>query len=177
MVKDIAMVAFILIALVLAYAATRPDDFRIERSTTMKAAPEKVFAFINDFRQWGAWSPWEKVDADLKRTYSGNAAGIGAAYEWAGDKAGVGRMEIVESSPAAFVKIKLDFLKPMEAHNTAEFSLHVQGDLTHVTWAMYGRSPYLSKLLGIFFSIDQMVGKDFEVGLRNMQKEAEKQGL
>ena len=174
MVIIVAILAFILIASVLAYAATRPDEFRMERSIRIKASPEKVFALINDFHQWGTWSPWEKIDADLKRTYSGNAAGVGAAYAWKGDKTGVGRMEIIESSSPSLVKIKLDFLKPMEAHNTAEFSLHVQGDLTNVTWAMYGRSPYLSKVMGIFFSLDKMVGKDFEAGLQMMKSEAEK---
>ena len=174
MIKNIAIVVAILIAILLAYAATRPDSFRLERSVTIKAPPEKAFALINDFHQWGAWSPWEHMDADLQRAYSGNATGVGAVYNWDGKKTGVGRMEIMESSPASLIKIKLDFFKPFEAHNTAEFTLQAQGDSTTVTWAMYGPSPFISKLMGIFFSIDKMVGKDFEAGLEKMKTAAEK---
>jgi uncharacterized protein YndB with AHSA1/START domain len=173
-VKIIVLVLLALIALVLVYAATRPDSFRLERSTTIKAPPDKVFALVNDFRQWGLWSPWEKVDPDLKRTYGGPAAGVGAAYGWEGAKTGVGHMEIVESTPASLIKIKLDFVKPFEAHNTAEFSFQAEGDGTKVNWAMYGPSPYLSKLMCIFISMDQMVGKDFESGLQQMKAAAEK---
>ena len=174
MIKNIAIVVAILIAILLAYAATRPDSFRLERRVTIKAPPEKAFALINDFHQWGAWSPWEHMDADLQRSYSGNATGVGAVYNWDGKKTGVGRMEIMESSPASLIKIKLDFFKPFEAHNTAEFTLQAQGDSTTVTWAMYGPSPFMSKLMGIFFSIDKMVGKDFEAGLEKMKAAAEK---
>jgi uncharacterized protein YndB with AHSA1/START domain len=173
MIKNIAIVVAILIAVLLAYAATRPDSFRLERSVTIKAPPEKAFALINDFHQWTAWSPWEHMDADLQRSYSGNAAGVGAVYQWEGKKTGVGRMEIMESLPASLIKIKLDFFKPFEAHNTAEFTLQAQGDSTTVTWAMYGPSPFMSKLMGIFFSIDKMVGKDFEAGLEKMKAAAE----
>jgi len=174
MIKNIAIVVAVLIAILLAYAATRPDSFRLERSVTIKAPPAKAFALINDFHQWTAWSPWEHMDADLQRTYSGPASGVGAVYNWEGKKTGVGRMEILESSPASLIKIKLDFFKPFEAHNTAEFTLLSQGDSTTVTWAMYGPSPFMSKLMGIFFSIDKMVGKDFEAGLEKMKAAAEK---
>ena len=174
MIKNIAIVVALFIALLMAYAATRPDSFRVERSVTIKAPPEKAFALINDFHQWGAWSPWEHMDTDLQRNYSGPASGVGAVYHWEGKKTGVGRMEIVETSAPSLVKIKLDFFKPFEAHNTAEFTLLPQGDSTTVTWAMYGPSPYMSKLMGIFFSIDKMVGKDFEAGLEKMKAAAEK---
>ena len=174
MISRIAAVLIVLLVVVLIYAATRPDNFRLERTATIDAPPEKVFALINDFNRWSAWSPWEKIDADLKRNYSGAAAGVGAVYAWEGSKTGVGRMEIMESSPASRVKIKLDFFKPIEAHNTAEFSLLPRGASTEVTWAMYGPSPYLSKLMGIFFSMDKMVGKDFESGLENMKAAAQK---
>ena len=174
MLTNIALIVFLLIALVLAYAASRPDDFRLERSLTIRATPEKIFALISDFHQWSQWSPWEKLDQDLKRSYSGNASGVGAAYDWEGAKAGVGRMQIIQSDSPVLVKIKLDFLKPMKAHNTAEFALQLEGELTRVTWAMYGRSPYLAKVMGVFFSIDKMVGKDFEAGLQMMKAVAEK---
>ena len=174
MFKFIGVLLVVVIAVLLAFAATRPDSFRVERSTSIKAPPEKVFALINDFHQWGAWSPWEKMDADLKRDYSGAASGVGTVYGWEGKKTGVGRMEILESSPSSNIKIKLDFMKPFEADNTAEFSLQAKGDTTDVNWAMYGPSNYMTKLMGVFMSMDKMVGKDFEAGLANMKAAAEK---
>ena len=174
MLKFILLLFVIAVAVIVAFAVTRPDSFRVERSTTVKAPPEKVFALINDFHQWGAWSPWEKIDADLKRTYSGATSGVGAFYGWEGQKTGDGRMEILESSPSSKIKIKLDFFKPFEAHNTAEFSVQAKGDLTDVSWAMYGPSPFMAKVMGVFMSMDSMVGKDFETGLANMKAAAEK---
>ena len=175
MIKTIAMVLVLLIAALLIYAATKPDSFRIERSTTIKAPPEKIFALINDFHQWEAWSPWEKIDPALKRTYSGAANGVGAVYEWSGNKdIGQGRMEIVESVPSAKVMLKLDFVTPFEAHNKVDFTLAQQGDVTKVTQAMYGPSPYISKLMTIFFSMEKMVGKKYEEGLANLKAITEK---
>ncbi|MDO8414314.1 MAG: SRPBCC family protein [Gallionellaceae bacterium] len=171
MLKIIAIVAGILLAALLILAASKPDTFRVERSISIKAPPEKIFALINDFHQWEAWSPWEKMDLSMKKTHSGSASfGKGAIYEWEGNnKVGQGRMEIVESSPSARVLIKLDFLQPMEAHNTAEFTLQPQGDSTKVTWAMYGPAPFISKLMQVFASMDSLVGKDFERGLTNIK--------
>jgi uncharacterized protein YndB with AHSA1/START domain len=175
MIKTIAIVLGLLIAALLIYAATKPDSFRIERSTTIKAPPEKVFALINDFHQWEAWSPWEKIDPALKRTYSGAPNGKGAVYEWDGNKdIGQGRMEITESTPASKVALKLDFVKPFEAHNMVDFTLARQGDLTTVTQAMYGPSPYISKLMTTFFSMEKMVGGKYEEGLANLKVLAEK---
>lgn len=171
--KKLAVAVLVLIAAVLVYATTRPDHFRVTRTTLIQAPPDKVFALIDDFHQWTLWSPWERMDPDLKRSYSGPAAGVGAAYAWEGHKTGAGRMEIVSTSPAAHIQIQLDFLQPFEAHNTAAFTLQPQGGATQVTWAMYGPSPYVSKLMGIFFSMDQIVGKDFEAGLANMKQAAE----
>lgn len=175
MFKKIAIVVVVLIAAVLAFAATKPDTFRVERSTSIKAPPEKIFALINDFHNWGAWSPWEKMDPAMKRTHSGAASGKGEVYEWEGNsKVGAGRMEITESSPPSKVIIKLDFIKPFEGHNIAEFVLEPKGDTTNVTWAMHGPAPYISKLMTVFVSMDSMVGKDFETGLANMKAVAEK---
>jgi uncharacterized protein YndB with AHSA1/START domain len=175
MLKVIGIAAVVLPAGVLVYAATLPDSFRLERSTVIKAPPEKVFAFIDDFRKWTAWSPWENVDPALKRSYSGPEAGKGAAYAWEGNSnVGTGRMEIVEAAPGAKLVLKLDFLKPFEAHNTAEFTLAREGDATRVTWAMFGPSPYLSKLMSLAFSMDKMVGGMFEQGLANLKSQSEK---
>lgn len=175
MFKTIAIGIVVVIAAVLIYAATRPDSFSVQRTATIKAPPEKVFALINDFHAWSTWSPWEKLDPAMQRTFGSTTTGKGATYGWTGNsKVGEGRMEILESAPASKVSIKLDFLKPFEAHNTADFTLQPQGDSTQVTWVMYGPANYVSKLMGVFMSMDTMVGKDFETGLANMKAAAEK---
>lgn len=174
MIKGSFLVIVVVVALMLIFAATRPDSFRLERSISIKAPPDKVFALINDFHQWGAWSPWENIDVDLKRSYSGSTSGVGTVYGWEGNKSGVGRMEILESNAPTQIKIKLDFMKPFEAHNMAEFTLHPRGDATDVSWVMYGPSPFLSKVMGLLFSMDRMVGAQFESGLANMKAVAEK---
>lgn len=170
MIASLVIVVAVLIALLLVYAATRPDTFRVERSAIINAPPENIFPLINDFRKWEPWSPWEKVDPAVKRTYSGTASGEGAVYEWSGNKnIGQGRMEIIESSPPSKIKLKIDFIKPFEAHNTIEFTLVPQGGSTLVTQAMYGPSPFISRLMGIFCSMDKMVGRKYEEGLANLK--------
>ena len=175
MFKIIAIVVVILVVALLVFAATKPDTFHVQRSASIKAPPEKIFPLINDLHSWGAWSPWEKMDPAMKRNLSGAANGKGAVYEWDGDKTvGKGRMEIAESSPPSKVAIKLDFIKPFEAHNIAEFTLEPKGDSTNVTWAMHGPTPYIAKVIHVFFDMDSMVGKDFETGLANLKAIAEK---
>lgn len=176
MLKLIAPAVLVLIVAVLIYAATRPDTFRVERSARIKAPPETIFAILGDFRQWQGWSTWEKMDPAMKKTYSGPASGTGAIYEWDGNnKVGQGRMEIVASAPPSRLTIKLDFLKPFEAHNMAEFALQPQGEYTEVKWFMYGPTPFLSKLIQVFVSMDRMVGKDFEDSLAGLKAVAERQ--
>lgn len=175
MLKLIALIIVVLVVVLLIYAATKPDTFRVQRSANIKAPPEKIFPLINDFHRWISWSPYEKKDPAMKRTYSGAADGKGSVYEWDGDKnVGNGRMEIAESTPPSKIAIKLDFLKPFEAHNIAEFTLEAKGDSTNVTWAMYGPSPYVAKLMHIFFNMDDMVGTQFETGLANLKTITEK---
>ena len=175
MIKKIVIVVVVALAAILIFAATKPDTFRVERSTTIKAPPEKIFPLINDFHNWPTWSPWEKMDPAMKRAHSGAASGKGAVYEWEGNsKVGKGRMEIVDSAPPSKVTVKLDFLEPFEAHNFAEFVLEPKGDSTKVTWTMHGPAPYISKLMTVFMSMDSMIGKDFEEGLANMKAAAEK---
>ena len=165
----------LLVAGLLGYAATKPDKFRVQRSATMKAPPEKIFPLINDFHNWGAWSPWEKLDLVMKKTHSGAASGKGAIYEWEGNKkVGQGRMEIMEESPPSKVAIKLDFIKPFQANNKAEFALDRQGDSTNVTWTMDGSQPFMFKVMGVFMNLDNMIGKDFEAGLASIKGIAEK---
>jgi uncharacterized protein YndB with AHSA1/START domain len=175
MLRTIIIVIVVLVAAVLIYAATRPDTFRVQRTTSIKAPPEKIFPLINDFHNFGAWSPYEKKDPNMKRTLSGATHGKGAVYDWEGDyNVGKGRMEITETSPPSRVTIKLDFVKPFETHNIVEFTLEPQGDSTSVTWAMHGPSPYVAKVMHVFFDMDSMVGKDFETGLANLKAIAEK---
>jgi carbon monoxide dehydrogenase subunit G len=176
MLKIIAIIAVVVVALiagVLAYAATKPDTLRVQRTASIKATPEKIFALINDFRSWGVWSPYEKKDPAMKRTLSGAASGKGAVYEWDGNgNVGRGRMEILESSPEK-ITIKLDFMKPIEGHNIAEFTLEPDGDATRVTWVMYGPSPYIGKVMSVFLNMDRMIGTDFEAGLANLKTATE----
>jgi uncharacterized protein YndB with AHSA1/START domain len=174
MVRIIAIVLAVLIAGVLVFAATRPDSFRVQRTASIKAPPEKIFALIRDLKGWNAWSPYEKKDPAMKRTLSGAAAGKGAVYEWHGNKdVGKGRMEIADATPPTRVLIRLDFVEPFESHSTAEFSLQARGETTEVTWALYGPSPYLSKLMSVLFDMDKMIGNDFETGLASLKAIAE----
>lgn len=174
-VAVIGIVVFVAIVALLGYAATKPDHFRVARSTVIKAPPERIYALIEDFHKWGLWSPYEKLDPAMSRTYGGPASGLGSTYAWSGDgKAGSGRMEIVEAAAPSRLVINLDFIKPMEAHNKAIFTLVPEGDATRVTWAMEGPSPYLFKVMHLIFNVDKMAGKDFEAGLASLKVEAEK---
>jgi uncharacterized protein YndB with AHSA1/START domain len=177
MLKGIAIAVAVLtvcVAVVLVYATTKPDTFRVQRTASIKASPEKIFPLINDFDNWTLWSPYEHRDPNLKRTRSGPASGKGAVYAWDGNKdVGQGRMEILESSPSSKIVIKLDFSRPFEAHNTAEFTLQPQGDTTNVTWAMQGPSLFIGKVMSVFLNMDNMVGKDFAAGLASMKTRAE----
>jgi uncharacterized protein YndB with AHSA1/START domain len=175
MFKIIAIVVAILIAGVLVVAATKPDIFRVQRSASIKAPPEKVFALINDFKRWDAWSPWEKKDPAMKRTWGAVTSGKGAQYAWEGNKdVGQGGMEIVESVTPNKIALKLDFVKPFEAHNTVVFTLEPKDGMTNVTWAMEGPVPYFAKIIHVFLDMDSMVGKDFEAGLAGLKAIAEK---
>ncbi len=170
----IAVLLALAIAAVLILASRKPDTLRVQRSAAIHAPPEKIFPLISDFQQWRAWSPYEDRDPNLQRTYSGAASGSGAVYAWQGNKnVGSGRMEILEAPPPRRVIIKLDFLKPFEAHNTAEFTLLPQGDTTNVTWLMHGPAPFMSKVMQVFMNMDNMIGKDFATGLANLKRVAE----
>jgi len=178
MLKTLAVIAAVLaviVAGILTYAATKPDSFTVKRTASIKAPPDRIFALIADLHSWGAWSPYEKKDPDMKRTFSGAAQGKDAAYEWDGNKnVGTGRMEIVDATAPSKIVIKLDFLKPFEGHNTAEFTMDPKADNTTVTWAMYGPSSYVFKVMGIFMDMDKMIGNDFAAGLANLKAVAEK---
>lgn len=178
MLEIIAVIAAVLglaIAVILILAATKPDTFSVQRATLVKAPAEKIFPLVNDFRQWGSWSPYEHKDPAMKRSYSGAANGKGAVYAWDGNKnVGSGRMEILDASVPAKIVIKLDFFTPFEGHNTAEFTMLPQGDATNLTWLMHGPAPFMAKIMHVFMNIDRMVGKDFEIGLANLKRLTEK---
>ncbi|MEO7966774.1 MAG: SRPBCC family protein, partial [Gemmatimonadaceae bacterium] len=153
MLKIILGVVAVAICGVLVAASTRPDTFHVERSATINAPADSIYPMVTDFHRWGAWSPYEKLDPTMKRTFSGAPSGVGAAYGWSGNSsAGEGRMEITEAVPPSLVHIKLDFSKPFPSHNIATFSFVPEGNATKVTWAMDGPSPFISKVMGVFMS-------------------------
>lgn len=175
MVKKIVVGIGILLAAFLGYCATLPDTFHVERAARIKASPEKIFSLINDYHNWTAWSPYEKRDPTMKRTYAGAPKGKGAKYAWEGNnEIGSGSMEITDSTRPSKVVINLDFTKPFQAHNIAEFSLKPNGDSSDVTWAMSGPNTYFCKIMHTFINIDDMCGKDFAAGLANLKAIAEK---
>ena len=175
MLKIVGIGLAVILAGILIVAAMRPDTLRVQRAASIKAPPEKVFALINDLRAWRNWSAYETKDPAMKRSLSGPESGKGAVYAWEGNgEVGSGRMEISESTPPSEIRIKLHFLKPFEAHHVAEFHLKPTGGATDVTWVMHGPANYLSKVMGLFFDMDKMIGRDFEAGLANLKALAEK---
>jgi hypothetical protein len=170
-IAGIAVVLGLAIVVILILAATKPNTFSVQRAALVKAPAEKIFPLINDFHQWGSWSPYEHKDPAMKRSYSGTTSGKGAVYAWDGNKnVGSGRMEILDASVPAKIVIKLDFFTPFEGHNTAEFTMLPQGDATSLTWLMHGPAPFMAKIMHVFMNIDRMVGKDFEIGLANLKR-------
>ena len=175
MLKKIAIAILAIAVIILGLALAQPNSFTVTRSITIKAPAEKIYPLISDFHSWTTWSPWEHLDPKMVRTFSGPANGIGAIYNWEGnDQVGAGRMEIIGASAPGKVDIKLDFLKPFESHNTCVFTLQPGGDGTNVVWTMSGPSAFITKLMGVFVSMDKMVGPDFEKGLASMKAVAEK---
>jgi uncharacterized protein YndB with AHSA1/START domain len=150
------------------------DTYTVERSASVAAPPERVYAEICDFHNWPRWSPWEDVDPDLRRTYSGAESGTGAVYAWSGNrKAGQGRMEIVEASEPSTVRIDLRFEKPWKAHNETVFTVRPEADGSRVTWTMTGKKTLMTKVMGLVMPMDKMLGKDFEKGLARLRSTAE----
>jgi len=170
----ILLVIAAVIVLLVAVVATRPSDFRVTRSTAISAPPAVVFAQVNDFHNWDGWSPWARMDPEMKATYAGPAAGTGAVYSWVGNnKVGEGRMTIMESHPSDLVRIKLEFIKPFAATNTAEFTFQPQGNQTTVTWNMTGKKNFMTKAMGLVMNMDKMIGGQFDQGLAQMKSVAE----
>jgi uncharacterized protein YndB with AHSA1/START domain len=174
MILKILLVIAIPVALILLFAATRPNTFRTQRSLWINAPPEKIFALIDDFHNWNRWAPQDREDSTMKRNYSGPASGPGAVSEWqSSGSAGAGRMAIAQSTPPARIAIQTDFVKPFAAHNLNEFVLEPVGTGTRVTWTMEGSNLYVMKVMGVFVNMDRMMGKHFEAGLENLKSAAQ----
>jgi len=174
MVKKIVVGVFAAIAaLVILFAivvALQPEDFRVSRTAKMNAPPSAVFAQVNDYHNWDAWSPWAKLDPDAKVTFEGPSSGTGAKFSWSGnDKVGEGRQTIVESKPDELIRINLELEKPFKGNSTAEFTFKPENDQTVVTWTMFGKNNFMGKAVSLFMDCDKMVGGEFEKGLANMK--------
>ena len=171
----VAVVLAIAILIVLGLASAKPDTFSVRRSAIVQAPAEEIFLLVNNFHEWAKWSPWEKRDPAMKRDYSGAESGKGAIYAWDGNKnVGSGRMEILDASSPSKIAIKLDFFKPFEGHNTAEFTFVIEAAATNVIWVMHGPSSFVSKVMQVFMNLDKMIGRDFEAGLANLKTLTEK---
>ena len=172
---EMILIAFAaIVVVVVVVVAMQPSEFRVARTATISAPVPVVFTQVNDFRNWEAWSPWAKLDPAMKKTYEGAPSGTGAIYTWAGDnQVGVGRTTITESRPSDRIRIKLEFAKPFAAANTVEFTFKPEGDRTAVTWSMTGRNKFMFKAVGLFMSMDKMVGGQFERGLAQLKSVVE----
>jgi polyketide cyclase/dehydrase/lipid transport protein len=175
MLVNILIVLAVLVLVLAGVVAMRPSEFRIVRTATMAAPAPAVFAQVNDFHNWQAWSPWAKRDPAMKQAYAGAAAGTGAIYTWAGNReVGEGRMTLLESRPSELIRVSLEFLKPFAATSIAEFTFTPERDRTAVTWSMTGRRNFVAKTLDLVMNMDRMIGGDFEKGLAAMTSVVEK---
>jgi len=173
--KKILVTLALLIAVFLVVVALQPPKYHVERSIKIDAPAEVVFDQVNDLHKWRAWSPWEKKDPNMTRTYDGPESGDGAQYSWKGNaEVGEGRMTITKSDPNALIAIKLDFFKPFEGTSVAEFTFKPEGDGTAVRWSIDGEKNFISKAICLFMNMDQMIGKDFEQGLADLKAVSEK---
>jgi hypothetical protein len=169
MLTKIAVVLAVLLVAVVVFVATRPAEFRVLRSRKLAASPDVVYAHVNDFHKWAAWSPWDKLDPAMTREISGAPSGPGATYHWLGNKkVGEGRMTVTDSQPPSSVTIRLEFISPWKATNTTRFELAPSGSGTNVTWTMSGRNNFVAKAVCIFMDMDKLVGSDFEKGLAGL---------
>lgn len=176
MIRKIALGLFAVILLsciaLFAVASTRPNDYHVERSATYSVPPEAMHAVLNDMRRFKDWSPWQKLDPNMKMDYSGPETGVGTSLHWVGNNdAGEGKMTITESSPSS-IAVKLEFVKPFPSVADVHYTIAPEGSGTKVTWAMDGKHDMVSKVMCLFVSMDAMIGKDFEAGLANLQNVA-----
>lgn len=169
-ILGIVALVVILVVVLCVVTAMQPADFRVMRSAEMNASTDKIFEQVNDFHKWEAWSPWAKMDPDMKVTYSGADSGVGASYSWSGnDKVGEGRMTIKSNHPPKQIVIDLEFIKPFAAKNLVGFDFKAMGEKTNVTWSMIGKKNFMMKFFGLFMDMDKLVGDDFDNGLAQLK--------
>ncbi|MCI0618181.1 SRPBCC family protein [bacterium] len=174
MLKTILIALVVIVVVFIVVVSMQPSEFRVTRTATISAPAPAVFAQVNDLYKWEEWSPWAKRDPAAKKTYEGPSAGTGAIYRWAGNKeVGEGSLTITESRPSDLIRMKLEFLKPFQATNTAEFTFKPQGNQTVVTWTMTGKNNVIAKAIHLFMDMDKMVGGDFEMGLAQIKSVVE----
>jgi hypothetical protein len=174
MIKKILFALAAIVVLFVVIVVVQPGEFRIARSAIVNAPAAAVFAQVNDFRKWDAWSPWAKRDPKMKVTHEGAPAGAGATYYWSGNnEVGEGRMTLTESRAGELVRIKLDFIRPFASTNITEFAFKPDGERTNVTWSMSGTNNFMAKAFGLFVDVEKMVGADFEKGLGQLKSVAE----
>ncbi len=174
MIKKLFALLLIAIVVVLGIAMTKPDHVEVVREARIKAKPEKIYPLIEDFHEWAKWSPWEKLDPAMKRTFGGPQKGVGATYEWEGNKdVGKGKMELTAAKPSSQIDVNLDFIEPFEGHDKVVFTLTPEGEETVVKWSMGGPANFMSKVMCVFVDMDKMVGGDFEKGLANLKAATE----
>jgi Polyketide cyclase / dehydrase and lipid transport len=174
MLKKILIGLAIVIVVFLIVVALQPGAYSVTRSLTIAAAPDVVFPHVNELKKWGPWNPWEKLDPNMKLTYEGPEAGVGASYSWVGNsEVGEGKMTITGSKPNDSIQLKLEFFKPMAGVSDTEFTFKPQGDQTEVTWSMSGKNNFIGKAMCLFMNMDKMIGGQFETGLGDLKAIAE----
>lgn len=174
MVKKILLGAGVVVLGFVAVVATRPSEYHIERSASVAAAPDVVYSQVNDLATFQSWSPWARLDPEMKTELSSPSAGVGANYHWTGnDQVGEGNMKIIDSTSNGKVVIDLNFLKPMESQALTTFSFEPEAEGTKVTWSMDGKNDFMGKAFTLFMDMDKMVGKDFENGLASLKTVSE----
>ena len=170
MLKKVLIGLAAVVAIFLIVAATRPADFRVERSRTIAAPAAALFDQVNDHKKFQKWNPWDKMDPSSKTTYSGADSGVGAVASWVGEMVGEGSATITESKPGELVRQRMDWKKPMEGVSTVDFTFKAEGDKTTVTWAMYGKNNFMGKVMSMFMDCEKMCGPEFEKGLADLEK-------
>lgn len=171
MIKKALLGLVAVIAIILVVASFQSDEMNVTRSATINAAPDAVFKVVNDFRQWDAWSPWSKLDPQMKKTLEGPPEGVGAIYKWSGNnEVGEGATRLIESAPNERIAMKLEFVRPFAGSSDVQFTFAPEGTGTRVTWAMQGRKPFVGKVMGLFMDCEKMCGDQFSEGLANLEK-------
>jgi hypothetical protein len=174
MLKKILIGLVLVVGGVLVFAATRPDTYHVERTAKIDAPATVVFSQLEDFKAWAAWSPWDKLDPQMKKTYEGPPVGVGSTYSWQGnDKVGKGKMSIVGSQPPTEIKYRLEFIEPFTAIASTGFKVAAEGDKASVTWSMDGNKNLMAKVFGLFKDMDAQIGSDFDKGLAGLKAVAE----